>query len=49
MEVVSDNPDGVVVVVVSAMGDSMPGDYKGSQQFELAFPDFIVYGSGAHL
>lgn len=25
---------------------NLPGDYKASQQFELAFPDFIVYGSG---
>jgi hypothetical protein len=25
---------------------SLPGDYKASQQYELAFPDFIVYGSG---
>ena len=24
----------------------LPGDYKASQQYELAFPDFIVYGSG---
>ena len=26
--------------------ESLPGDYRASQQFELAFPDFIVYGSG---
>ncbi|MCE9526718.1 MAG: VCBS repeat-containing protein [Planctomycetales bacterium] len=24
----------------------LPGDYKASQQYELAFPDFVVYGSG---
>ena len=27
-------------------GGELPGDYKASQQYELAFPDFIVYGSG---
>jgi FG-GAP-like repeat len=25
---------------------NLPGDYNASQQFELAFPDFLVYGSG---
>lgn len=24
----------------------LPGEYKASQQFDLAFPDFVVYGSG---
>ena len=25
---------------------TFPGDYKGSNQFELAFPDFLLYGAG---
>ena len=27
-------------------GGELPGDFKGSNQYELAFPDFVVYGSG---
>jgi hypothetical protein len=26
--------------------DKLPGDYNASQVYELAFPDFVVYGSG---